>query len=80
MTVDPTSDNAIVELKKADMDVIVPSRGTEKAILTGVLAPFKSIVGPKMLVPGAELPKPINAGVPASPPAIVDNNTDVPDE
>lgn len=66
---EPISDNAVVVLKKAVIAVIVPSRGTEKAKLVKVPAGFvMSIVGPRTLSPGAELPKPTNAGVPARPP------------
>jgi len=58
-----------VVLNNAEIEVIVPTRGTEKA---NVVSSFvRLIVGSKKLVDVAELPNPIKAGNPGNPPVIV---------
>lgn len=76
----PTRLNAAVVLKNADILVIVPALGIEKAKFVRVPAAFvRSMIPPAMLTPGAEDPKPINPGVPTSPPAIVVRDTGIPE-
>ena len=59
---------------------MIPSLGTWNAKLESVpLAFVISIVEPKSVSPCALLPKPTKAGSPASPPAMVVNESGVPD-
>lgn len=76
----PTKDKAAVVLKNAEILVIVPALGIEKAKLVKVPAGFvKSMVPPAIASPGAELPKPMKAGVPINPPVIVVKETGIPE-
>ena len=69
---DPTKESAAVVLKNALNEVIIPARETWNAKLESVpLAFVISIVAPSTVSPCALLPNPTNAGIPASPPAIV---------
>ncbi len=65
VTVEPTRESSAVVLKKAAIDVIVPSRGTEKAKFVTLV---RSIVGPSTVMPTPELPNPTKAGMPTNPP------------
>ena len=76
----PTNDNAAVVEKNTSIEVMTPSLGIVKAKFVNVPDGLvKSIVLPMIDIPGAELPNPINAGVPTKPPAIVVKNTGKPD-
>lgn len=78
--VEPINDNAKVVLKKADIDVIVPSLGIENAKFVSVPAGFvRSIIPPTILIPGAEEPNPKNPGVPIKPPAMVVKDSGIPE-
>jgi hypothetical protein len=85
-TVVPIKDIAVVVLKKAYMEVIVPLRGTTNAWLYGSFVGFeplfvvKSIVLPVILAPENELPNPSIATVPVNPPAIVVTVIGAPEE
>lgn len=79
---DPNAnDKPTVTLKYAEIDVMIPSLGIEKAkFVKGPAAvPVRSIVAPKTLNVGAELPNPINPPVPAAPPTSVVKDTGIPD-
>lgn len=59
---------------------MVPSRGTENAKFRSVPpAPVRSIVAPRTVGPGAELPNPMKLGMPTNPSAIVVSETGIPD-
>ena len=76
----PTNDNAAVVEKNTSIEVMTPSLGIVKAKFVNVPDGLvKSIVLPMIDIPGAELPNPINAGVPTKPPAIVVKDTGKPD-
>ena len=76
----PTNESAAVILKYALNEVMIPARGTWNAKLESVPAAFViSIVEPRSVRPCALLPKPIKAGMPASPPAIVVREIGSPD-
>jgi len=76
----PTSDNAVVVLKYAEIDVIVPLLGDENASLRLVPAlPVRSIVDPNGLAV-ALLPNPRSATAPEVPPKNVVKVKSVPDE
>lgn len=77
----PVRVNGAVVLKKASIDVIIPARGTEKAKLSAVAeGPVRSMVAPREVRPGPELPNPTKLGVPAAPSAIVVTVIGLPDE
>ena len=77
---EPTRERAAVVLKNALNEVMIPARGTWNAKLESVPAAFViSIVEPRSVRPCALLPKPIKAGMPASPPAIVVREIGSPD-
>ena len=70
----PTNDNAAVVEKNTSIEVMTPSLGIVKAKFVNVPDGLvKSIVLPMIDIPGAELPNPINAGVPTKPPAFNNN-------
>lgn len=80
VTVDPIRDSASVVLKKAEILVIVPLLGIEKAKFVNVPAALvKSMIPPDIDKPAAELPIPIKAGSPTNPPAMVVKVTGLPD-
>jgi hypothetical protein len=81
-TVVPNKDIAVVVLKKAYIEVIVPLRGTTNAWLYGFepLLVLKSIAPPDILAPENELPNPSIATVPVNPPAIVVTVIGAPEE
>ena len=59
---------------------MVPALGIEKAKLDKVPDELvRSILEPRIVSPGAEEPNPINAGIPARPPAIVVSDIGNPD-
>lgn len=61
--------------------MIVPALGIEKAKLDKVPDGLvRSMLEPKTVSPGAEEPKPINAGIPAKPAAIVVSDIGIPDD
>jgi hypothetical protein len=67
-----------VALKNADMDVIVPARGTTNAKSGMFVAPTPRVSVPALrLTVGAELPNPTIAPVPTNPPATVASATGV---
>ena len=77
---EPGSESPTVVLKNALNEVMIPARGTWNAKFESVpLAFVISIEAPKTVSPCALLPNPTNAGIPASPPAIVVNETGSPD-
>lgn len=72
--------NAAVVLKNAEILVIVPFLGIEKAKFVNVPAGFvRSITPPRILRPGAEDPKPRKPGVPTRPPAMVVSDNGMPE-
>jgi hypothetical protein len=73
VAVGAVSVNAAVVVKDAEIAVMLPARGTEKASVT---RPVKSIVGPVTVTPGVTVtplmavPKPMRLAVPTIPPTI----------
>jgi hypothetical protein len=79
--VEPIRDSDTTLLKKAAMSVIVPLRGTEKAILSNCKGePVRSIVAPSMVVVATESPNAIKLPMPVAPNKVVVIATGVPDE
>lgn len=70
----PTSDKAANVVKVAEIAVMLPARGTEKA---SVAMPVKSIEVPRTVIPGMAVPNPIRLVVPTIPPAIEVKTTGV---
>ena len=68
VTVDPTSARGVVMLKYAAIDVIIPSRGTEKAKLVFMPSPpVRSMIAPNTVVSVALAPNPKYDGKPGKP-------------
>src|SRR5690606_22753566 len=67
VTLSPIRAKATVLLKNPEIEVMMPSRGTEKAKL-GIVVP--STIPPMKLTPVTQLPKPPAVPVPDKPPSI----------